>query len=63
MSRFDEDTSIMQFRMAHTPIELRHPRLAPQTKARGIVNGVMIGALLWVGIIMLGLAIYRSFSS
>ena len=63
MSRFDDDTSIMQFRMAHTPIELRHPRLAPQTKAHGIVNGVMIGALLWVAIIMFGLTVYRWLNS
>jgi len=59
MNRFDEDTSTMQFRLANTPINLRVPQLAPQTKARGIGMGVILGALMWVAIIALGLATYR----
>jgi hypothetical protein len=58
MSYFDEDTSIMQFRLAQTPIDLRLPQLAPQTKARGVLNGVMLGALIWAAIIALGFAVH-----
>jgi len=61
MSRFDEDTSTMQFRIASTPIELRKPQLAPQTKARGIGIGVMIGGAMWAAIIALGFAAYKWF--
>ena len=59
MSRFDEDTSMMRVRRAATLIDLLKPELAPQTKARGISNGVMLGAIMWVAIIALGVAIWR----
>jgi hypothetical protein len=59
MSRFDEDTSAMRMRMAATPIELRKPELGPQSKARGILVGVMLGAVMWVAIIALGVAVWR----
>ena len=59
MSRFDEDTSAMRMRMAATPIELRKPELGPQSKARGILVGVMLGAIMWIAIIALGVAVWR----
>jgi hypothetical protein len=59
MSRFDEDTSAMRMRIAATPIELRKPELGPQSKARGILVGVLLGAVAWVAIIALGVAVWR----
>ena len=59
MSRFDEDTSAMRMRMAATPIELRKPEIGPQSKARGILVGVLLGALAWAVIIVLGVAVWR----
>ncbi len=62
MSRFDEDTSVMRARRAATLIDLLKPELPPQSKARGIANGVLLGAILWAAIIALGLAIWRGLS-
>ena len=62
MSRFDEDTSAMRMRMAATPIELRKPEIGPQSKARGILVGVLLGAVAWAVIIVLGIAVWRWFS-
>ena len=59
MSRFDEDTSAMRMRLAATPIELRKPEIGPQSKARGILVGVLLGALAWAVIIVLGIAVWR----
>ncbi|TMH65095.1 MAG: hypothetical protein E6H55_03255 [Betaproteobacteria bacterium] len=59
MSRFDEDTSAMRMRMAATPIELRKPEIGPQSKARGILVGVLLGAVAWAVIIVLGIAVWR----
>ena len=59
MSRFDEDTSAMRMRLAATPIELRKPEIGPQSKARGILVGVLLGALAWAVIIVLGVAVWR----
>jgi hypothetical protein len=59
MSRFDEDTSMMRLRLAATPIELRKPELEPQTKARGIAVGVLLGAIMWAAMILLGIAAWR----
>jgi len=59
MSRFDEDTSTMRMRLAATPIELRKPELYPQSRPRGIAVGVLLGAILWVAIITLAIAIWR----
>src|SRR2546425_8401442 len=59
MSRFDEDTSAMRMRIAATPIELRKPEMGPQSKARGILVGVMLGAIAWAVIIVLGVAVWR----
>ena len=59
MSRFDEDTSAMRMRLAATPIELRKPEIGPQSKARGILVGVLLGAVAWAVIIVLGIAVWR----
>ena len=59
MSRFDEDTSAMRMRIEATPIELRKPELGPQSKARGILVGVLLGAVAWAVIIILGVAVWR----
>ena len=53
MSRFDQDTSTMRMRMENTLIELRKPELGPQSKARGILVGALLGALAWAAIITL----------
>ena len=59
MSRFDEDTSIMRLRLAATPIELRKPELEPQSRARGIVLGALLGVLVWAAILTLGWAVWQ----
>ena len=59
MSRFDQDTSTMRMRMENTLIELRKPEIGPQSKARGILVGVLLGALAWAVIIVLGIAVWR----
>ena len=59
MSRFDQDTSVMRERCENTLIELLKPELPPQSKARGIINGVLVGTLLWVAIVALGVVIWR----
>ena len=63
MSRFDEDTSVMRVRREATLIELLKPELSPQSKARGIVNGVLLGAVLWAAIIALGVTIWQRLNS
>jgi hypothetical protein len=59
MSRFDETTSIMRERRAATLIDLLKPELEPQTKVRGIGIGVLLGATMWIAIIVLGIAIWQ----
>jgi fatty acid desaturase len=59
MSRLDQDTSTMRMRLAATPIELRKPEMGPQTKARGILVGALLGVAAWVAIIALGIAVWR----
>jgi hypothetical protein len=59
MSRFDENTSMMRERHAATLIELLKPELEPQTKVRGIVNGVLIGATMRAAFTVLGVVIWR----
>jgi hypothetical protein len=63
MSRFDQDTSVMRARREGTLIELLKPELSPQSKARGILHGVVLGALLWAALITLGIAIWHRLSS
>jgi len=46
-------------RMENTLIELRKPELGPQSKARGILVGALLGALAWAAIITLALAVWR----
>ena len=58
MSRF-EDTSTMRMRVENTLIELRKPELGPQSKARGIMVGALLGALAWAAIITLAMAVWR----
>ena len=62
MSRFDQDTSTMRMRMEATPIELRKPEMGPQTKARGILVGALLGVAAWIAIIALGIAVWRLLS-
>ena len=59
MSRFDEDTSIMRSRLAATPIELRKPELEPQTRARGIALGTLLGAVAWAMLLTVGWAAWQ----
>ena len=59
MSRFDQDTSTMRMRMENTLIELRKPEIGPQSKARGIMVGALLGALAWAAIITLAMAVWR----
>ena len=63
MGRFDQDTSVMRERLAATPIDLLKPELAPQSKVRGISNGVLLGAILWVGLIGLAAALWHRWAS
>lgn len=58
MSRFDEDTSVMRHRLAAMPIELRRPRVEPQTRARGIAVGTILGAIVWVAGIAAALLVW-----
>jgi hypothetical protein len=57
MSRF-EDTSIMRVRIAAKPIELHKPELGPQSEARGIYAGVLLGAIAWVIIFALSVMVW-----
>jgi hypothetical protein len=59
MSRLDQDTSTMRMRLEATPIELRKPEMGPQTKARGILVGALLGVAAWVAIIALGITVWR----
>ena len=59
MSRLDQDTSTMRMRLEATPIELRKPEMGPQTKARGILVGALLGVAAWVAIIAFGVAVWR----
>jgi hypothetical protein len=59
MSRFDQDTSTMRMRMENTLIELRKPEIGPQSKARGILVGALLGAVAWAAIITLCMAVWR----
>jgi hypothetical protein len=58
MSRFD-DTSTMRMRLAAAPIELQRREREPPPRARGIAAGVLLGAIMWAAIIMLGVAARR----
>jgi hypothetical protein len=62
MSRLDQDTSTMRMRLEATPIELRKPEMGPQTKARGILVGALLGVAAWVAIIALGIVVWRLLS-
>lgn len=59
MSRFDQDTSIMRIRMENTLVELRKPELAPQSKARGILLGALLGIGVWAATIVVIVAAWR----
>ncbi|MDQ6620581.1 MAG: hypothetical protein M3Z31_12965 [Pseudomonadota bacterium] len=59
MSHFDEDTSIMRHRLAITPIQLRRPRVDPQTRARGIAIGTILGAIVWVAAAAAALLLWK----
>ena len=49
----------MRVRLASTLIDLRKPELEPQSKARGIANGVVLGALMWFAIAALIFAVLK----
>ena len=59
VSALDEDTSIMRTRILATPLELRHAEQEPQSRARGIGVGVLLGALVWVAAIAVAVLLYR----
>jgi hypothetical protein len=59
MSRLDQDTSTMRMRIEATPIELRKPEIGPQSKARGILVGALLGLAAWAAIIALGIAVWN----
>jgi hypothetical protein len=59
MSRLDQDTSTMRMRIEATPIELRKPEIGPQSKARGILVGALLGVAAWAVIIALGVAVWN----
>jgi hypothetical protein len=46
-------------RIEATPIELRKPEIGPQSKARGIMVGALLGVGAWAAIIALGAAVWR----
>ncbi len=57
----DLDTSTKRMRMEATPIELRKPEIVPQSEARGIWVGVLLGVGAWAAIIALLVAVWRWF--
>ena len=59
MTLFDQDTSTMRMRMEATPIELRKPEIEPQSRARGILVGTLLGVGAWAAIIALLVAVWR----
>ena len=59
MSRLDQDTSTMRMRIEATPIELRKPEMGPQSKARGIMVGALLGLGVWAVIVALSVAVWR----
>lgn len=59
MSRLDEDTSIMRHRLAITPIELRRAQVEPQTRARGIAVGTLLGAVVWIAATAAALLVWK----
>ena len=61
MSMLDQDTSTMRMRLETTPIELHKPEIGPQSKARGIMVGALLGVVAWAAIIALGVAVWRWF--
>jgi len=59
MSLLDQDTSTMRMRIEATPIELRKREIGPQSKARGILFGAVLGLGAWAVIIALGIAMWK----
>ena len=59
MGLLDQDTSIMRMRIAATPIELRKPEIGPQSKARGILLGAVLGLGAWAVLIALGMVAWK----
>jgi hypothetical protein len=49
----------MRMRLEATPIELRKPEMGPQSKARGILVGALLGVAAWAAIIALGIVVWR----
>ena len=60
MSYLAHATRINLFRGARTPTEHRASDL---DAARGVINGVVIGAVIWAGIIALGYAIFELYAT
>ena len=59
MSMLDQDTSTMRMRIEATLIELRKPEIGPQSKARGIMVGALLGVGAWAALVALGVAVWR----
>jgi hypothetical protein len=49
----------MRMRIEATPIELRKPEMGPQSKARGIMVGALLGLGVWAVIVALSVAVWR----
>jgi hypothetical protein len=56
-SMIDENTGMMHERRKANLIDLHEPE--PQTKARAIAMGILLGVIGWIAAIALGLAIWR----
>jgi len=60
MSHFEHASGFIHFRLGHTPTDIRVP--TELGAARGIINGVLIGAIIWVAIIALGYAVFAVYA-
>lgn len=66
MSHFEHASRFIHFRLEHKPTDIRVPTdLRVPTEldaARGLINGVVIGAIIWVAIIALGYVVFAVYA-